>query len=487
MSHIHTYFMVSCFAILISSTCAYYNYDEEQPTVVIDISSNLVISGWAGDDAPRSIIDIDDSTDMSQVLGTIFYNVLRVEPEQTKVFMTVDMNASEEDKDTLTEIIFATYGVPQFYLANDAAFALYSSGSTTGLVVLIEEEYSWFVPVYQNNVITDAVTTLDIGKSHLVDYMVRILHERAYDSITTEIGRDIMEKLAYVALDFEEEMGIAATSPWVVEKEYEMPDGTVIIVGNERFRCPEAFFQPSFLGIESAGIHEAAYNAIEKTAHIHVDVRSELYSNMVMAGPGTLFPGIGDRIHREMASLVPTRTIMVVEPPERAYSVWMGASLHAVYFADSIAWIYREEYCAVNGNCDVSGPPPPLASTTSTGPLSTVIGTTEKQSAEDSESSDEDSSDEPIVDESISNDSNSDSLDEENSSFMSKMFDIVSGSATGDLVDDETEMLILNIWALLAIIVVCNIALCCWYYWDRKMKITTEQNMNIDRHLQLNL
>eukprot|EP01083_Nonionella_stella_P102050 289975_1 len=84
------------------------------------------------------------------------------------------------------------------------------------------------------------------------------------------------------------------------------------------------------------------YDEEQKTQHIHADVRSELYSNMVMAGPGTLFPGIGDRIHREMASLVPTRTIMVVEPPERAYSVWMGASLHAVYFADSIAWIYRE-------------------------------------------------------------------------------------------------------------------------------------------------
>ena len=32
-----------------------------------------------------------------------------------------------------------------------------------------------------------------------------------------------------------------------------LPDGQVITIGNERFRCPEALFQPSFLGMETAG------------------------------------------------------------------------------------------------------------------------------------------------------------------------------------------------------------------------------------------
>merc|ERR1711890_143262 len=44
----------------------------------------------------------------------------------------------------------------------------------------------------------------------------------------------------------------------------------VITIGNERFRCPEALFQPSFLGMEACGIHETTYNSIMKC---DVDIR----------------------------------------------------------------------------------------------------------------------------------------------------------------------------------------------------------------------
>jgi len=70
-----------------------------------------------------------------------------------------------------------------------------------------------------------------------------------------------------------------------------------------RFRAPEALFQPAFLGLEAAGIHETTYNSIFKC---DLDIRRDLYGNVVLSGGTTMFPGIADRMQKELTSLSPT-------------------------------------------------------------------------------------------------------------------------------------------------------------------------------------
>jgi actin-related protein len=77
----------------------------------------------------------------------------------------------------------------------------------------------------------------------------------------------------------------------------------VITIGNKRFCCPEALFQPFFLGMQACGIHETTYSSIMKC---DVDIRKDLYTNIVISGGTTMYPGIADRMQKEIISLAPS-------------------------------------------------------------------------------------------------------------------------------------------------------------------------------------
>jgi centractin len=281
---------------------------------------------------------VTDWDDMERIWRFVYEGELKTMSEEHPVLVTEPPLNPRENREIGAQVLFETFNVPALYLAVQATLSLYAAGRTTGVVLDVGDGVSHAVPVYEGFAVNSAVRRMDVAGRDVTEYLQTLLRKAGWvfhTSAEKEVVRQMKEKISYVALDprREEKEWARGVYPGAEEDrknkivEYTLPDGKKLKIGAERFRAPEILFDPELIGLEYTGVQQMVVDAIQRT---DMDLRKNLYGNIVLSGGVTLTKGFGDRLLSEMQRLaVKDMRIKIFAPPERKYSTWIGGSILA--------------------------------------------------------------------------------------------------------------------------------------------------------------
>ena len=185
----------------------------------------------------------------------------------------------------MTQVMFVFFNVPTMYVAIQVVLSPYVSGRKTGFAMDVGDGVSHTMPIFAGYALPHAILHWDLAGRDLSDYLMKILTERRYSFTTTaesEIGRDVKEKLCYIAFVQDTELKLIAESS-DKKQTHMLSDGNNITVGAERFRCPSVL-PASFIGIQASGILDTSSSSNMK---IDVYIRKESYANVVLSSGTT--------------------------------------------------------------------------------------------------------------------------------------------------------------------------------------------------------
>eukprot|EP00759_Apiculatamorpha_spiralis_P044875 PhF_6_TR41695/c0_g1_i2/m.63248/K05692/ACTB_G1; actin beta/gamma 1 len=233
--------------------------------------------------------------------------------ETPPLIMTERLNGPKANREKLVDTVFETFNAPSFYLGSTAVFGLFATGRTTGMAVDIGHTCTLCTPVYEGYGFPMAsLYCVDVG------------------------GRAMTSLIAS-----KKGMSFEHAEDWKHKNVFVPPYSRDCPPSNDNFA--ECLFHPDWFDIQVEGCAQKTRTAILKT---DIDIRKDMYYNIVLQGGCVKIPGFRDRFTEEIQDLAPVmmKKIQCALLQDPATAAWKGMSMFASLSTTQAMSISKAEY-----------------------------------------------------------------------------------------------------------------------------------------------
>ncbi|ETV75015.1 hypothetical protein H257_10617 [Aphanomyces astaci] len=296
---------------------------------------------------------------------------------QTLLDQQQSSSKSSSDREAIAELFFEKYDAPAYFVSKSAVLTCFANGRSTGMVVEMGHGSAAVVPVTDGYVVGQhAVRHVSVGghaldtflRDRVLDKLERGRHQSLspIDTSTSSVPkstatssssllswsiiRDLKESICRTAESHFDE----TTNANIPQMPYELPDGTQISIGVERFSVAEHLFHhpdpspptsPPHQGGGIGGIYLPGL-VVDAASRGDADSKKEFLQNIVLGGGSSCFESFPTRLEREILAMLPSAKLKLLAPPpnERTLSAFLGGSILASLGSFHEMWISKTEY-----------------------------------------------------------------------------------------------------------------------------------------------
>lgn len=296
---------------------------------------------------------IENWDQMERFWETSIFKYLKCEPEDHYFLLTEPPLNPPENRENTAEIMFESFNCAGLYIAVQAVLALAASWtsskvvdrSLTGTVIDSGDGVTHVIPVAEGYVIGSAIKNIPIAGRDITSFIQTMLRERGEADSSLRTAEQIKQKFCYVCPDIVKEFRKYDNDPEMFAKyviDTVSHKKIEVDVGYERFLAPEIFFNPEICSSDFLTPLPVIVDQVIQASPI--DVRKNLYKNIVLSGGSTMFKDFGRRLQRDLKTMVNERVeaserlsgakssgvqVQVISHKRQRNAVWFGGSLMA--------------------------------------------------------------------------------------------------------------------------------------------------------------